>query len=143
MNDLIHTRGEDGLLETFGEHVGRNLPHRSISHGGQLRELVALVTREFIAAFAGDQFDCQSVVVDRNRNRHIREVLHDFQQQTGWNRHFTRTINHVRSDAHRHGHIQVGGCDFQLVLVQMEQEVVQDGQSVLGADDTAKGLQAL
>ena len=129
--NLVHARGEDGLLKALSQYICGNLPYRSIGHGRQLRELITLMPRQFIAAFTGNQFDGKCVVIDRNRNRHIREVLHDFQEQTGGNGHFASALHHVRNKTDRHGHIEVRGGDLQLVLIQMEEEVIQDGQGVL------------
>ncbi len=141
--NLIHTGSENGLLEATCQHIGRNLPHRGIRHHGQLRELIALVASQFVTAFTCNQFNGQCVVIHIDGNRHIGEVLHDFEQEARRNRHLARAFHHIRNHAHRHCHVKVGGRDFQFVFGQLKQEVVQNREGVFRTDDTAQRLEIL
>ena len=136
---LVVGRGENGLVDAVDQQVhvqrqllllGAQLRHGGIAHGAGAgdRQRAALPV----------DADLPVLVVDVDRQRQLRELLQRVEHQFGRCGDRTLALDVVDRNLADERGLQVGGRDAERVALELHEEVVEDGQRILVADDLAR-----
>ena len=139
---FVVRRGENRLVDAVHEGVdveaqllflGVQLRHGGIADGAGSgnRERSALPV----------DLDLPVLVVDLDGQRQFGELLQRVEHQFGRRGDRTFALDAVHLDLPDERRLKIRGGDLQRVAVEFQEEVVQDGQRVLIADDLAGGSQ--
>ena len=139
---LVVGRGEDGLVDAADERVhverkllllGAQLRHGRIAHGARARN------RERTALPL--DADLPILVVDVDRQRNLRKLLQRVEHQLGRRGDRALALYVVHRDGADERGFEVRGGYFEFAVLELHEEIVEDRQRILVADNLARGRQ--
>ena len=139
---LILCRSEDRTVDVVGQHLRGN-----VDGGGLLTYLLGL--RELVGILDGQRehtiliADLSDVglLVNVEGDRLLADTLHSLEQVVVAYAETTVAVSVVQLHHRLHHHFAVAGCQTQLSLNHLKEEIAQDGQRILTVDNSSQRRQ--
>lgn len=147
--DTVHHRAnvvvvgsEERAVDVLAQHLGIDGQRLGIAANRfLLRIFFRVLGREVVSSVLVLNSHLISLRVDLERERLLRQLLHRVKDRAVGDGEFAFRVALVKRNNGPHKVFTVGGRDFHLAIVDLEEETLKNGKGVLAVDDLRKGLQ--